>query len=917
MAALSSQQQSASIIRSMPGRRRVSALLCGALAVSTGLTGCSRAFWRNQADRDAYEAIGQKLSDERWAVPRVELAADPRSRFYEPNNPDCLPLPPDDAAAHVYMHWVDGWQGYKSWHKFGDLMSVENPQWLASFGIKSDAIDPISGEYIAPVPAIENMTLQQAVELTTIHNRDYQTQLENVFQAALDVTFARYDFAVQYVTQPNGAITGNFIPAAGERQTVGASGGLGLRQVLPAGTSWAVNLANTTLWTFSGTGTTTSASTLGFTIVQPLFQQAGRKVGLEFLTQAERDLLYATRTLARFRKQLFVNVVGGNTGFLGLLRQLQSIRNQIGNVERTERQLRRLLSAASPFNANELLDQLPAGLQPVEGERERIAGLPPVLGDQLRYNSAIKRLRWGGEMSDEQEQALLGLSEDPAYQTAVQSIIEKMRRVVATIDILQLQSSLAQSINQLRQSESNFQDSQDSFKFLIGLPPDMYLTIDDGLLKPFELIEPVMPELEREVTDFVNVWGLIDEQDPDPAELQRTLSTFNTLVQSIDSSIPALVDNDIARVKEALPGRLETLGGNPQDAQQLKVDIARALVLNDDARARLTAIIDGVQTQLQRMQTAATVEDRKLVYESINELRERLLSVVQNFIVVQVSLRVELIDLQPFDLSLEEVIALAMENRLDLMNQRAIVMDARRRVEVTANALNGVVDLVVDADFRTPNGDNTLFEFRGDESSISTGLEFTAPTDRVAQRNNYRNALIAYQQARRTYMQQEDIVKRDVRSQWRQLIIFRKNLETSRRAVRIAALQYDSAVNESAAPTGNVNQGGGGGGRGLTGQNLLSALRSILDAQNQLIQNWISYEQNRLNIYRDMDIMVVGPDGVWNDPFYRDQDYDQNEAQGDVEPDGFPDGQFHPLDPDSGGSGGLGGDGLGDGTARP
>ena len=34
-----------------------------------------------------------------------------------------------------------------------------------------------------------------------------------------------------------------------------------------------------------------------------------------------------------------------------------------------------------------------------------------------------------------------------------------------------------------------------------------------------------------------------------------------------------------------------------------------------------------------------------------------------------------------------------------------------------------------------------------------------------------------------------------------------------------------------------------------------------------MIGIWVQYEQQRLNIYRDMGIMDVGPDNVWNDPF--------------------------------------------------
>ena len=52
------------------------------------------------------------LTDPRGAVPRMEVTADPRSRFYDPYDQDYGPLPPDDANAHDYMHWVDGWNGY-------------------------------------------------------------------------------------------------------------------------------------------------------------------------------------------------------------------------------------------------------------------------------------------------------------------------------------------------------------------------------------------------------------------------------------------------------------------------------------------------------------------------------------------------------------------------------------------------------------------------------------------------------------------------------------------------------------------------------------------------------------------------------------------------------------------------------------
>ena len=36
--------------------------------------------------------------------------------------------------------------------------------------------------------------------------------------------------------------------------------------------------------------------------------------------------------------------------------------------------------------------------------------------------------------------------------------------------------------------------------------------------------------------------------------------------------------------------------------------------------------------------------------------------------------------------------------------------------------------------------------------------------------------------------------------------------------------------------------------------------------------DWVTYEANRLNIFRDMGIMEIDPRGVWTDPFYLQMD---------------------------------------------
>lgn len=93
----------------------------------------------------------------------------------------------------------------------------------------------------------------------------------------------------------------------------------GVGQLLPTGGQWFMELVNNTIWLFDGPNQTQTASTLAFSLTQPLLFQAGRKVVLENLTQTERNLLYAVRDLARFRREFFTDIVGGGGASPGYL----------------------------------------------------------------------------------------------------------------------------------------------------------------------------------------------------------------------------------------------------------------------------------------------------------------------------------------------------------------------------------------------------------------------------------------------------------------------------------------------------------------------------------------------------------------------------------------------------------------------
>jgi hypothetical protein len=148
---------------------------------------------------------------------------------------------------------------------------------------------------------------------------------------------------------------------------------------------------------------------------------------------------------------------------------------------------------------------------------------------------------------------------------------------------------------------------------------------------------------------------------------------------------------------------------------------------------------------------------------------------------------------------------------------------------------------------------------------------------RVVERNNYRSALINYQQIRRALMINEDQVVFEARFQLRNLRALANNYQRIQRTnIQLAYVQVDQALQQFAqpqAPPGADLPGfvGPTAARpqladpaALTSQ-LLAAQNSLLSAQNSLYSTWIGYLTTRMNFYRDLGVMPLDSRGVWID----------------------------------------------------
>jgi outer membrane protein TolC len=193
-----------------------------------------------------------------------------------------------------------------------------------------------------PSPNSIRLTVGDALRLGVRASRDYQTQKETVYLAALTLTFQRYLFrphptwtgTVDYVNTDMGR--------ADERRSRSWDLGsdVGVSQTLADGMVVVGSLGLTALKFLNKELGDTVDSTMDFSIAQPLWRGAGREVVQENLTQAERNALYAVRTFARYEQTFAVEIASEYLRVLQardtVINEWQNYRSLIENRERAE-----------------------------------------------------------------------------------------------------------------------------------------------------------------------------------------------------------------------------------------------------------------------------------------------------------------------------------------------------------------------------------------------------------------------------------------------------------------------------------------------------------------------------------------------------------------------------------------------------
>lgn len=206
-------------------------------------------------------------------------------------------------------------------------------------------------------------------------------------------------------------------------------------------------------------------------------------------------------------------------------------------------------------------------------------------------------------------------------------------------------------------------------------------------------------------------------------------------------------------------------------------------------------------------------------------------------------------DAGPLELDEPVAVRLALDRRLDLRIAMEEVYDAQRQVVIRADALRTGLNLGGSAAVSDTDADGKL-DFNGGQFGALLSLDL--PIERTAERNAYRNSLIALERATRNVQLLEDQIKLAIRDQLRTLMLSREGLKIQAQSVVVAEKRVRSS--QLFLEAGRIQI-----------RDLLEAQDALLAAQNDLTSALVDYRIAELGIQRDMGVLAIDEKGLWRE----------------------------------------------------
>ena len=686
----------------------------------------------------------------------------------------------------------------------------------------------------------QRLTLEDIVDLALINSRQYQTQKETLYRAALRLSLDRFDYDMKFATGGNrNAVDYSHNRASGITQNnLSVPTTITENAVLATGGDLLARFANGVVLTFNGPNGFAAdiGSDLLLNISQSVFQ---RDTVLEGLTQAERNVIYAARSFVRFRKQLFADLAGRYYDLLLTYRRIEIDAQDYFSSRRG------FLQAQAEYRADRLpLFQVDQFEQFALGSRSRLInscnrlegsldnlkfeiGLPP----ELPLNLDLAEL---GQLTlrDEEAAAAERVRRAQRNLEAERAEAESEREMLLNVTI-DLVSKMLNLIEVQQRAGDGSRHAEDLEHTLEQLEVDeAELKVRFNLQKLSEETGAPQPQLQsifRRTVDLVDsLLILVGHQ----LELGRRTGAPADAIADIRNGMP-----DLRKRHNELQAELgQAISTAVEESRQLEgipelVQAAEALLADTDTlAARAAALVRAPQFSDEEFQGTAG----RLIARSQSMLEQ------------------EVGGLTPVDIEMDDAMLTALTLRFDLMNERGALADAWRQIKLAGDDLKSILNLNASQRISTRSDVNRPFDFTFDDSQTRLSMTFDAPLNRKAQRNLFRLSLIDYNMGLRNLMALEDGIKLLVRDDLRQLQVDREQFHI---AVASAALAYDRLVSTRMQLRLGLNN--------IRATDVLLSQQAYTNSLIDLAGAHIDYILDRIQLFQDLELLEVDDSGFW------------------------------------------------------
>ncbi len=843
---------------------------------------CGREHYRDHADEEAYGLLAISTSDTPWEVPdSFSIEPPPGSRLHDDGDPVDPGLP--DPGPHLRAYEIpelnrliapspervppgDDADGEAGGLQVAGLpvQPIPATYWdalprgcLARMVEFASVRAEYEKQYGSP-PGVElldssrRLSFAEIIALSVLDSRELQAQKERLYQSSLAVALERFDYSTRFSASGNGADVDytNRRTDGDAVQSADVGTGARIERMFATGSTLLATFANDIVLTFDGPDgwATDVSSRLIVGLEDSLLQ---RDVRLESLVQTERNLVYAARDYARFRREFFVDLA---SRYYELLRTFRSIEIESQNYfslvrtyeQATAEEIRGVKNAPNPV----AIDQY---------EQSTLSGRSSLVSTWNSLERSLDALKLSIGLPTETPINIdLGELDELTLRDEVAVAAERVRRwrdlVIArrsrTIpdrpDVLSgdifLIDRLLEWLRLRRRLGEKTSGSQD---------------LEDRLLRFQE--RAMRDEVRRDRRERTRAF---DPTGGAPQILRygRTRDLIIVLLELIELQLQLAtrLERDEAAITAAKDRRDALL--ERVDAQSAQLDA----VLQDDQQQGFDELLEAANGLLGEVEELVTSLDT-IVADDPEPAEEdaRLAQTLErtDALVVLTARMLESAGAGLAEIEIDEDAAMmtALVQRFDLMNERGRLADVWRGIKLAADELRTAINF--DSSYTLPTEPDKPFKFDDDNGSGQATISVDLPLNRRRKRNEFRNSLISYQSARRSLMQLEDSIKRDVRDALRGL------------AERV--IQYPIGVTQAALAAEqviSVKLQLALGIEGVRGTDLLDAQEASRRALISVANDRIGYIVDRARLALDFERLQLDENDMWpsiNDVSYQ------------------------------------------------